>query len=106
MHEASRRSHFWKPLRAGKVSVILSVQIHYMRVTENTVVQCCRPAGAPGRFPTAFPEEYHCSIPTNMKLLLASLLALPLLAQTPPPTEATAKPAPEEGIPVTDPLVI
>ena len=46
-------------------------------------------------------------IPTNMKLLLASLLALPLLAQAPPSTESSAaKPASEEGIPVTDQLVI
>jgi quinohemoprotein amine dehydrogenase len=46
-------------------------------------------------------------VPTNMKLLLASLLALALLAQAPPSTESTAaKPAPEEGIPVTDQLVL
>jgi quinohemoprotein amine dehydrogenase len=42
-----------------------------------------------------------------MKLLLASILALPLLAQAPSSTESSAaKPAPEEGIPVTSQLVI
>jgi quinohemoprotein amine dehydrogenase len=45
-----------------------------------------------------------------MKILLASMLALPLLVQgqTPQaaPSAETAKPAPEEGIPVTNPLVI
>jgi quinohemoprotein amine dehydrogenase len=46
-------------------------------------------------------------IPANMKLLLASLLATSLLAQAPPSSESSAtKPAPEEGIPVTDQLVI
>jgi quinohemoprotein amine dehydrogenase len=42
-----------------------------------------------------------------MKLLLASLVVLPILAQAPAASEAgAAKPAPVEGIPVTDPLVI
>src|ERR1700751_4716985 len=42
-----------------------------------------------------------------MKFLFASLVALPLLAQTPPSTESSAtKPTPEEGIPVTNQLVI
>src|SRR5579872_54856 len=43
-----------------------------------------------------------------MKLLLASLLALPLLAQTPQAGAAAdaTKAAPEEGIPVTNQLVI
>jgi quinohemoprotein amine dehydrogenase len=43
-----------------------------------------------------------------MKLLLASLLALPLLAQTPQASTAAeaTKAAPEEGIPVTNQLVI
>lgn len=39
-----------------------------------------------------------------MRFLLAVLLCLPLLAQTPPP--GAEPPKPEEGIPVTDPLVI
>ena len=41
-----------------------------------------------------------------MKLLLASLLALPLFAQTQSPQAAADKPVPEEGIPVTNQLVI
>src|SRR5271169_1054916 len=45
-----------------------------------------------------------------MKILLASILVLPLLAQGQKPQAATsaesAKPAPEEGIPVTSQLVI
>jgi len=45
-----------------------------------------------------------------MKALLASILVLPLLAQSQTPQAAssaeTAKPAPEEGIPVTNQLVI
>jgi quinohemoprotein amine dehydrogenase len=45
-----------------------------------------------------------------MKILLASILALTLLAQGQKPQAATsaepAKPVPEEGIPVTNPLVI
>ncbi|HTR37064.1 MAG TPA: quinohemoprotein amine dehydrogenase subunit alpha [Bryobacteraceae bacterium] len=45
-----------------------------------------------------------------MKILLATILALPLLAQGQKPQAATsadsAKPAPEEGIPVTNQLVI
>src|SRR5271157_5113375 len=45
-----------------------------------------------------------------MKILLASILVLPLLAQGQKPQAATsaepAKSAPEEGIPVTSPLVI
>jgi quinohemoprotein amine dehydrogenase len=45
-----------------------------------------------------------------MKTLLALILVIPLLAQTQKPQAATpaepAKPAPEEGIPVTSPLVI
>src|SRR5271154_3609675 len=45
-----------------------------------------------------------------MKILLASILVLPLLAQGQKPQAATsaesAKPAPEEGIPVTNQLVI
>src|SRR5271156_1290929 len=58
-------------------------------------------------FPGTVTKEYHVVIPTNMKLLLASLLATSLLAQAPPSSESSAtKPAPEEGIPVTDQLVI
>src|SRR5215467_6814344 len=45
-----------------------------------------------------------------MRVLLASVLVLPLLAQSQKPQAATsaetAKPAPEEGIPVTSQLVI
>src|SRR5260370_10696879 len=45
-----------------------------------------------------------------MKVLLASILVLPLLAQSQKPQAATsaelAKPTPEEGIPVTSQLVI
>src|SRR5271168_1853219 len=45
-----------------------------------------------------------------MKILLVTILGLPLLmqAQTPQaaPSAESAKPAPEEGIPVTSPLVI
>ena len=45
-----------------------------------------------------------------MKILLAMILVIPLLAQSQKPQAAPsaepAKPAPEEGIPVTSPLVI